>query len=325
MIRSRFREKKFILAKSTINTLEGILKLKYTKNFEISLIFSIVLTIFVFRIGANLDIEKYLEMEENITFEFLDIPELLDIKEPPKLKVEEVIEIPPLPEEEVKSNELIEKIESLLAENHEEVALDIKSDLSDNLIDNSQMTLSGSELKIRARNGYNGGSMDFGDKSINSDLLVAGQLDVGQTRRTGRRFVADNSGLDLGSHSKNGTQTKRKPKGSDEPKLGISGRLEKVLSSSSSTIGTEDYKLWNKIIAELDRLNKGRYGKVPAELQRHRGGFLINFTFSDKTQHEIHWRNNGNVWIKVIGQSNRTPIQELRKAAYGLFRLSLNN
>ncbi len=325
MIRSRFREKKFILAKSTINTLEGILKLKYTKNFEISLIFSIVLTIFVFRIGANLDIEKYLEMEENITFEFLDIPELLDIKEPPKLKVEEVIEIPPLPEEEVKSNELIEKIESLLAENHEEVALDIKSDLSDNLIDNSQMTLSGSELKIRARNGYNGGSMDFGDKSINSDLLVAGQLDVGQTRRTGRRFVADNSGLDLGSHSKNGTQTKRKPKGSDEPKLGISGRLEKVLSSSSSTIGTEDYKLWNKILAELDRLNKGRYGKVPAELQRHRGGFLINFTFSDKTQHEIHWRNNGNVWIKVIGQSNRTTIQELRKAAYGLFRLSLNN
>jgi hypothetical protein len=272
-----------------------------------------------------LDIEKYLEMEENITFEFLDIPELLDIKEPPKLKVEEVIEIPPLPEEEVKSNELVEKIESLLAENHEEVALDIKSDLSDNLIDNSQMTLSGSELKIRARNGYNGGSMDFGDKSINSDLLVAGQLDVGQTRRTGRRFVADNSGLDLGSHSKNGTQTKRKPKGSDEPKLGISGRLEKVLSSSSSTIGTEDYKLWNKIIAELDRLNKGRYGKVPAELQRHRGGFLINFTFSDKTQHEIHWRNNGNVWIKVIGQSNRTTIQELRKAAYGLFRLSLNN
>jgi len=325
VIRSRFREKKFILAKSTINTLEGILKLKYTKNFEISLIFSIVLTIFVFRIGANLDIEKYLEMEENITFEFLDIPELLDIKEPPKLKVEEVIEIPPLPEEEVKSNELIEKIESLLAENHEEVALDIKSDLSDNLIDNSQMTLSGSELKIRARNGYNGGSMDFGDKSINSDLLVAGQLDVGQTRRTGRRFVADNSGLNLGSHSKNGTQTKRKPKGSDEPKLGISGRLEKVLSSSSSTIGTEDYKLWNKIIAELDRLNKGRYGKVPAELQRHRGGFLINFTFSDKTQHEIHWRNNGNVWIKVIGQSKRTTIQELRKAAYGLFRLSLNN
>jgi len=167
--------------------------------------------------------------------------------------------------------------------------------------------------------------MDFGDKSINSDLLVAGQLDVGQTRRIGRRFVADNSGLDLGSHSKNGTQTKRKPKGSDEPKLGISGRLEKVLSSSSSTIGTEDYKLWNKILAELDRLNKGRYGKVPAELQRHRGGFLINFTFSDKTQHEIHWRNNGNVWIKVIGQSNRTTIQELRKAAYGLFRLSLNN
>jgi len=56
-----------------------------------------------------------------------------------------------------------------------------------------------------------------------------------------------------------------------------------------------------------------------------RVGFLINFTFPDKTQHEIHWRNNGNVWIKVIGQSNRTTIQELRQAASGLFTLSLDN
>lgn len=325
MIRTRFKGRKFILARSTIKTLEGILKLKYIKNFEVSLILSIVFTIFVFRIGANLDIEKYLEMEKNITFEFLDIPQLLDIKEPTKLKVEEVIVIPPLPEEEVKSNELIEKIESLLADNQEEVALDIRPDLSDNLIDNSQMILSGSELKIRARNGYNGGSINFRDRNRNSDLLAEGQLNMGQTRRTGRRFGADNSALDLGSHSKSGTKTNRKTKGSDELKLGISGRPEKVLSASFSTIGTEDYKLWNKIMAELDRLNKGRYGKVPAELQRHRGGFLINFTFSDKTQHEIHWRNNGHVWIKVIGQSNRTTIQELRKAAGGLFRLSLNN
>lgn len=325
MIRSRFKEKKFILAKSMRNTLEGILKLKYKKNFEISLIFSIVLTIFAFRIGANLDIEKYLEMEENITFEFLDIPELIDIKEPPKLKVEEVVEIPPEPEEEVKSNDLIEKIESLLVENQEEVTLDLQSDLSDNLINNSQMVVSGAELKIRGRRGYQGGSMNFGDRGVNSDLLAEGRLDVGQTRRTGSRFVADNSSLDLGSDSKNGTKTQRKMEGSDEPKLGISGRLEKVLNFSFSTMGTEDYKLWNKIIAELDRLNKGRYGKIPAELQRHPGGFLIYFTYSDKTQHEIHWRNNGNVWIKVIGQSNRTTIQELRKAADGLFRLSLNN
>jgi hypothetical protein len=263
-----------------------------------------------------LDIEKYLEMEENITFEFLDIPQLIDIKEPPKLKMEQVITIAPEP---------VKKIESLLAEHQEEVALDIKSDLSDNLITNSQMSVSGSELKIRGRRGYEGGSVNFGDRSINSDLLADGQLDVGQTRRTGSRFVADNSSLDLGSDSKNGTKAQRKIAGSDEPKLGLSGRPERVLSFSSSMIGTQDYKIWNKIIAELDRLNKGRYGKIPAELQRHRGGFLINFTFSDKTQYEIHWRNNGNVWIKVIGQSNRTTIQELRKAAGGLFRLSLDN
>ena len=325
MIRPRFKEKKFILAKSTRNTLEGLLKLKYKKNFEISLIFSLVLTFSAFRIGANLDIEKYLEMEENITFEFLDISELLDIKEPPKLKMEEVIEIHPEPEEDMKSNDLLEKIESLLVENQEEVALDIKSDRSGNLITNSQMSVSGSELKIRGRRGYEGGSMNFGDRRINSDLLADGQLDVGQTRRTGSRFVADHSSLDLGRDSKNGTKTQRKIAGLDEPKLGISGRPGKVLSFSSSTIGTQDYKIWNKIIAELDRLNKGRYGKIPAELQRHRGGFLINFTFSDKTQYEIHWRNNGNVWIKVIGQSNRTTIQELRQVAGGLFRLSLDN
>ena len=250
MIRSRFKEKKFILAKSTRNTLEGILKLKYQKNFEISLILSIVLTFSAFRIGANLDIEKYLEMEEKITFEFLDIPELLDIKEPLRLKMEEVIEIPPEPEEDMKSNELVEKIESLLAENQEEVALDIKSDLSDDLITNSQMSVSGSELKIRGRRGYEGGNMNFGDRRRNSDLLADGQLDVGQTRRTGSRFVADNSSLDLGRGSKNGTKAQRKIAGSDEPKLGISGRPEKVLSFSSSTIGTQDYKIWNKRISQ---------------------------------------------------------------------------
>ncbi len=325
VIRPRFQEKKFILAKSTRNTLEGLLKLKYKKNFEISLIFSIVLTFSAFRIGANFDIGKYLEMEENRTFEFLDIPQLVDIKEPPKLKMEQVIAIPPEPEEDLKSNELVKKIESLLAENQEEEVLDIKSDLSDNLITNSQISVSGFEVKIRGRRGYEGGSMNFGDRSINSDLLTDGQLDVGQTRRTGSRFVADNSSLDLESDSKNGTKAHRKIAGSEEPKLGISGRPEKVLSFSTSTIGTQDYKIWNKIIAELDRLNKGRYGKIPAELQRHRGGFLINLTFPDKTQHEIHWRNNGNVWIKVIGQSNRTTIEELRKAAGGLFRLSLDN
>ncbi len=325
MIRSRFKEKKFILAKSPRNTLAGILKLSYKKNFEISLILSIVLTFLAFRIGANLNIEKYLEMEENITFEFMDISELLDIKEPPKLKMEEVVEIPPEPEEEAKSNELVEKIESLLAENQQEVSLDIDSDMSDNLISSSQMGVSGSALRIRTRNGFNEGSINFGERGRNSDLLADGQLDVGKTGRTESRFVADNSSLDLGNNSKNGTKIERKIKDSDEPKLGISGRPEKVLSFSSSTIGTEDYKLWNKVIAELDRLNKGRYGKIPPELQRHRGGFVINFTFSDKTQHEINWRNNGNVWIKVIGQSNRTTIQELRKAANGLFRLSLNN
>lgn len=324
MIKHRNNGKKFILAKAVRNTLNSALKLNYIKNIELSLIASILITIFVFRISTKIDVQKYWLDKEEINFEFIDIPEIPPvIQEPPKMKAEQVVELPPEPEETVESDDLIEQVEELLNENSDEASLDIASNSNDNLITDSQLGLiSRARLNVRGRNGLDGGNLGFGDRGEHNGLAES-SLDIGQTSRTDSRFVSDNSSLDLGVESKPKKEIGKSEMRAEEPKLGLGGQPEKVLSFSSSTFGTDGYKLWNKIMSELDRLNKGRYGSVPEELKRNREGFLINFTYSDKTLHEIHWRNDGNVWIKVIGRSSRTTVQELSKALNGLLRLSL--
>lgn len=158
-----------------------------------------------------------------------------------------------------------------------------------------------------------------------SEKLTESAIDIGKERRANRSHISDNASLDL----TNNTTEYAKPIltekfQNDQTNLSLAGISERILTSASSTIGTEDYKLWNKFNSELDRLIKGRYGSVPTEFKRKREGFLINFSYPDGVKHEIHWQYDGQIWIKVIGRTNKTRIQELRKALNGLLSLSLS-
>jgi len=96
-----------------------------------------------------------------------------------------------------------------------------------------------------------------------------------------------------------------------------------VLTSSNLNMGVEEYKIWNRINAEFDRWDKGRYGPLPKAFQR-RGGFIVaSFAFADGGEQHIVWRR-GNTQIFVKGTFADAKTSELKKALNALIQLKLN-
>jgi len=242
------------------------------------------------------------------------------------VKIEEIKGI--LPEIEVQRQSVNEGIKELLNERKEEAQLVLNSNsLGRYLTSSSQLDAqAGSEFSLRNMHDDDDGSISFGRGEFYGENSNEGNLEIGKTGRTTRAAVSDDARIDLGAQQPNLEPTGVRVKGKKpEPTLGISGAPERILTFASSTIGTEDYKLWNKINAELDRLNTGRYGSVPKEIVRMRNGFVIKFAYADGTRQEIQWQNSGNVLIKIIGKSRRTPVQELRRALDSLLTITLAN
>lgn len=316
-----------MLGKGSQETPHGKSKLRYRKNFEISLIVSIVAAIFFFRLTTSVDIQKYLNKKADVRFEMLDIPVVPPVvEEKPKLKMESVVQVEPevkAEPEESETNKVIEEIEELLNEEQREQLV-----LDDNrmgyLVSDSPLDIGdspGLNLRKSLASAEGGIQLASSDRRYVGD---GGDLDIGTSRTSRRQVSGSETKLDLDIGKNETPKPPRKEKYEEAgPKLGLSGAQEKVLSFSSTTIDTEDYKLWNKIISELDRLNKGRHGGQIEEMQRSAGGFVINFSFHDRTKQEIHWRNDGNIWIKVIGSSRHTTGQELSRALNELIRISL--
>lgn len=328
MFRQKEKSRQFILGKSPRNSINNEIRLQYRKNIEKALVLSLAVTIIFFRLTTHLDLEKYIVKSDKLIFESIDLPEPPPlIEEPLKMQMEQVVEVQPEEEEEAAvDEEILKEIEDLLDEGSDEEQLQLASNDLGNLLSDSQLgSISGPEIKLRElRNGE--ARLSVGG-SRNGNLDSGAALDIGKTGRTQRRSLQEEeTGLDLDigqTRSSNGDEKERNKK--PDPRLGIAGKNARILSFASSTIGTEDYKLWNKLNAELDRLNKGRYGRVPDEIQRNSRGFIIRFDFADSVQHEIHWQQDGNVWIKVIGDSHKSDIQELRRSVNSLLRLSVEN
>ncbi len=323
MIRQRVKLKRFVLAKIEQNTLNSRSQFNYYKNFEKALIFSLLAIIFGFRIAANINFEKYLSRENDINIELIDIAEIPPVIEPPpQLKMEEIIEIKP-EKEKTEEEILSEEIEDMLGENEDKVELSLNSDdLALNLISTSALgSVAGPELNMRDYDNGNDNGLSLRNRKLSGDINHS-NLDIGQVELGNKKLISDNASIDLKAETEDIKTTDEQE---DEVKLGISGFPEKILSISSSTIGTDDYKIWNKINSELDRLHKGRYGAIPKEIEQKRGGFLITFSFSDGASQEVHWRNNGNVFIKVIGKSTKSTVQELQRTLQGLVKLTLSN
>lgn len=313
---------RFVLAKSPRDTADGLVKLNYKRNFEKSLAISLFTFVLLFRLSTNINIEKY-QSDERVIFEFIDIlepPPL--VEELPKLEMEDIV-ILEIKEEPV-DEDLMQEIEELLGENSDEVELSLASNDVGLLLADSQMGSVGrAELNFRTHRRDNS-ALALGDSRYGSSAIEGG-LDIGESKRNSRKLVSNDAKLNLDFGKTIIPQEKNERDADSEPKLGIGRNSERIISFGASTIGTEDYKIWNKISSELDRLNKGRYGKVPGAIKRHRGGFTVTFGFSNNVKHEIHWKNNGKVWIKVIGSSEKSNLQELRRTLAGLLQLSFEN
>jgi hypothetical protein len=323
VFRAKANSKRFVLGRSSEQTNLAAVKRRYRRNIELALVISLAAAIVTIRLLSMVHFDQFFVFEDRAEFESIDIIEIPPaIEEPPKLKMEEVVEIPP--EEESEKSAIEKEIEQLIEEEKDEVQLSLSSNnLGELLLSNSPLgDIAGPELNFRKVRADDASRIDLKSRKFYGDANSG--LDIGKTESSTRKISNDNVGLDLKTKPVEFGKTAETNKKSD-PKLGISDVPERIISFASSTFGTEDYKLWNKINSELDRLNKGRYGSVPKEIERFRGGFLIHFSFPDGTRQEIHWENAGNVWIKIIGKSNRTQVQELRRALDSLLKLTLGS
>ncbi|UCE07768.1 MAG: hypothetical protein JSW07_06980, partial [bacterium] len=164
--------------------------------------------------------------------------------------------------------------------------------------------------------------------NISSDLSLfrnhdEGHLDFNlETDDGSKRFVDDAVDLDsppLATVAKTKTDEVQKV----DTELIKVNENQFLLKESESTIGTNEYRLWNKINAALDRLDKNRYGKLPQNVRRTRNGLTVSFRYNDGVIHEIFWSKGGKVIIRV---TRPRPIQltsELQKAFDSLIRLTL--
>lgn len=323
--RSRNR-RNFVIGQGAQGTRYHQSKLSYRRNLEKSLVIALFAAIIFVHLAPDIEISKPAKPARDVILDMIDIPEVPPEPEQPKMKMEKVVAVerPEPPPAEDPNTRLIEEI----LQEEEEVQLGLKADVGGDLVSSSALgTLSGPELNLRERHEYDGGTIGLGRRNYDDLLADKIDLDVGEASASSVKIegAEEDAGLDLGNHV--GRDVGRV--GADgeaqrgDPSLDLGNGAGRILSFSSSTIGTENYKLWNKINAQLERVSQGRYGPIPKEIKRVRNGFFLVFRYADQTTQEIHWRNNGRVWIKVVGNSRYSDVQELRRALDSLLKLSL--
>ncbi len=239
---------------------------------------------------------------------------------PPVQKIEPETSVP----EEI-STPIVAVPEKNLRRNSESAKLNL-SDVNVDLFDQSALNEFDRLAAARGRNSAFDAAADF-----RTDLNV-GRLDVGP------------ASIDLGI---DGVTAKRKPAaGITGPKVSLEEKtmvrpaqqkapVEKidedllqadisvVLTSNDVNIDINEYPLWNRINAEFDRWDKGRYGALHRLLKKRGRSIIATLGFADGTSQKIIW-NRGSTKILVQGRSNRNRIDELRQAISALTRLNLN-
>ncbi|MFQ5632374.1 MAG: hypothetical protein ACE5I1_26695, partial [bacterium] len=94
-----------------------------------------------------------------------------------------------------------------------------------------------------------------------------------------------------------------------------------VLTSSDLSMGVKEYNIWNKINAEFDRWDKGRYGALPKALKRRGRAMIASFQYADGSGHRFVWLR-GNTKLYVHGKSRRNRFAELQQALLSIIYLN---
>lgn len=314
--KSGYRNKFIIGIRSPKNENVDIYK-NYKKTLEISLILTLLFTIVLFHLLPDSKKEESIIKNFSIAIEAINIPVI--IEEPPPPVIEEEITTYKVIAEEKKPDprKLRDEIEKV------ELKMDLVEDT--NLLANSQignvsyagfsqssgrdrsaLSLDFNSQRNRFRN--NNGSLDF---------------DVKNKKTVNKKFVDNSIKLDTSPTEILKKPQKIKKKEVKKNENLIKGNNQFILKESESTIGTNEYRLWNKINAVLDRLDKNRFGKLPQNVIRTAKGLNLAFNYRDGIQHDVFWEKGGKVIIRVTGQQPRKLTYELEKAYDALIRLTL--
>lgn len=310
---------KFIIARKIPKNQKAEQISNYRKYIEKSLILSLLMTLILFQLFPDKKKEHGDKENLRVALEVIDIP-ITEQEEPPP---------PPPPVQEMITNyTVIVKNENnhvrKIREELEDVTLEIELEPDNNLLANSQIDniayagftrdrsrLEGSEAldissELNKFRNHDGGGLDFNPATDN----------------VSKRVVDDGVDLDGPPMAVDNVSKKNEAIKTDTELININEN-QFLLIESASTIGTSEYRLWNKINAALDRLDKNRFGKLPENIQRTRKGLIVTFNYSDGVIHEIFWSKGGKVIIRVTGNRPRQQVTELQKAFDSLIRLTL--
>jgi hypothetical protein len=310
---------KFIIAKQTVKNKKADQPSKYRKYIEKSVVLSLLITMLVFQIFPDKKKQYNHKKHLKISLEVVDIP-ITKQEDPPP---------PPPPVREMMTNySVVIKNEDndvhKIREKLEDVNLNLELETDNNLLANSQIDNITYANLMRNRSRFeSGASLD-----INSELNKfrnhnGGGLDFNPgTGNVTKKYVDDKVDLDSPSLVPAAEPKKNEAKTAETELIKINGN-QFLLKESESTIGTSEYRLWNKINAALDRLDKNRFGKLSQNVQRTATGLIVTFNYSDGIIHEIFWSKGGKVIIRVTGNRPQQQVTELQKAFDSLIRLTL--
>lgn len=317
---------KFYLAKTVKKAPHIEETMNYGFNLKRSLVISLLLTIVCLNLYPYYTKQKVYKNEQDISIlEVIDIP-VVKLEEPPPPPPVKIIEpITMVKVEETKDKkDLKEEIKEM------DLKLDIANDDNELLFASSQLGDLGS-LSFSGRNieRQSLGSLDL-EYSRSRPNLASGNplsLDIGTPNsKVNKKFKDESIELDtktILAQNKKATRPKKQVT-TAESNLEKVIKVEKnqfLLKESESTIGTTEFKTWNRINSVLDRLNKDRYGELPGNVKRISNGLSITFSYQNGKAHDIFWSKGGKVIIRVTGAQPKSNIDELQRAYDSLLRL----
>jgi hypothetical protein len=184
--------------------------------------------------------------------------------------------------------------------------------------------LTGPDATRRRRNSPNGAPVIKSELRTSDDYLTAGpnNLDIAfDESKTKRKAFAQQTQFNLEVKQRDAYVKTNAHESKDEFSDFLGADVSVVLTSSDLSMGVEEYKLWNKINAEFDRWDKGRYGALPKTLTRKGRAIVATFQYTDGTAHRIVWLR-GNTKLYIHRGSNRSRLEELEQAITAIIHLN---
>jgi len=297
-------------------------KLNLERSFILSIIF-IVLCLNIFpRFSTN---NNYYTSNEVSIIQVIDIPIIKpEIIPPPPLKDKEPLKLIKV-QEISEENSLKDEIENT------QIELKLDSEADESLFASSQL---GDFTNINfTRKNYafdDHKALDFNytmskPSITNENSLLLDIPDVKVEKEFKEKAINFETKSLTHENIKNSNNSDGTQNDSDLDGLLTVNKNQFLLKESESTIGTIEFKTWNRINSALDRLNKDRYGELPNNIKRISNGLTINFTYNDGGCHDIFWSKGGKVIIRVSGPPPKSQLVELEKAYDALLRLIYNN